>query len=42
MTSVISPDQELLDEEIARLREDLKVKVSRLLEAQGTCPVGWK
>ncbi|XP_008119059.1 p53 and DNA damage-regulated protein 1 [Anolis carolinensis] len=32
---MLQRDQELLDEEIAKLREELKVKVSRLLEAQG-------
>ncbi|KAJ6655872.1 hypothetical protein lerEdw1_004642 [Lerista edwardsae] len=32
---MLQRDQDLLDEEIARLREELKVKVSRLLEAQG-------
>ncbi|XP_044311575.1 p53 and DNA damage-regulated protein 1 isoform X2 [Varanus komodoensis] len=32
---VDATDQELLDEEIAKLREELKVKVNNLLEAQG-------
>ncbi|XP_066481204.1 p53 and DNA damage-regulated protein 1 [Tiliqua scincoides] len=32
---MLQRDQELLDKEIAKLREELKVKVSRLLEAQG-------
>ncbi|KAH0619314.1 hypothetical protein JD844_019301 [Phrynosoma platyrhinos] len=32
---MLQKDQELLDEEIAKLRKELKVKVSRLLEAQG-------
>ncbi|XP_060627817.2 p53 and DNA damage-regulated protein 1 [Anolis sagrei] len=32
---MLQRDQELLDEEIAKLREELKVKVNRLLEAQG-------
>ncbi|KAL8179756.1 UNVERIFIED_CONTAM: p53 and DNA damage-regulated protein 1 [Gekko kuhli] len=32
---MLQRDQELLDEEIAGLREELKVKVRRLLEAQG-------
>ncbi|XP_026578827.1 p53 and DNA damage-regulated protein 1 isoform X2 [Pseudonaja textilis] len=30
-----SADQELLEEEIAKLQEELKVKVSNLMEAQG-------
>ncbi|XP_044311574.1 p53 and DNA damage-regulated protein 1 isoform X1 [Varanus komodoensis] len=32
---MLQRDQELLDEEIAKLREELKVKVNNLLEAQG-------
>ncbi|XP_054835250.1 p53 and DNA damage-regulated protein 1 [Eublepharis macularius] len=32
---MLQRDQELLDEEITRLRKELKVKVNRLLEAQG-------
>nr|XP_034980022.1 p53 and DNA damage-regulated protein 1 [Zootoca vivipara] len=32
---MLQRDQELLDEEIAKLRKELKVKVNRLLEAQG-------
>ncbi|XP_015266991.1 PREDICTED: p53 and DNA damage-regulated protein 1 [Gekko japonicus] len=37
---MLQRDQELLDEEIAGLREELKVKVGRLLEAQGICRLG--
>uniref|UniRef100_A0ABM5G502 p53 and DNA damage-regulated protein 1 n=1 Tax=Pogona vitticeps TaxID=103695 RepID=A0ABM5G502_9SAUR len=32
---MLQKDLELLDEEIAKLRKELKVKVNRLLEAQG-------
>ncbi|XP_061486804.1 p53 and DNA damage-regulated protein 1 [Rhineura floridana] len=32
---MLQRDQELLDEEIAKLRKELKVKVNHLLEAQG-------
>lgn len=32
---MLQRDQELLDEEIGKLREELKVKVNHLLEAQG-------
>ncbi|XP_053101325.1 p53 and DNA damage-regulated protein 1 [Hemicordylus capensis] len=32
---MLHKDQELLDEEIAKLRKELKVKVNHLLEAQG-------